>query len=419
MVRIPMDMTHRISISHSIELPFWIPIRSGEYSLPGNVIRKLSLRNDLWLVSIANIIDSRLDHPYEFVVDEIQVSDSEYLENITGGKAQYYHKRKMKTTAIRNTSLLPFEGLFSEEPGSDAWKEQVKKVIEGTHGSHTAERILDDLNELIDRYCVLISVNHRAEEVRHVSLYEALVRIFVTAEAEGVRYSFPTTFIVDMSKADLPFPPYCIPDDEKFDSFQKTLESLEQPAFHQLQWVRTLNHVREKRFQEALLSATQALEALAHNYLKVKGLPKKQIKKQGIASWICGLEDQLSDFFTSPDLTSEYLDYWVKVTCDSVARLWRLRNDVVHNEKVLTKRDIRTIDEGFVSLVNLRKFFLHVIDPDLITQEEEFASLLEEVQIERETDLSRTLTTLKYDWRREEDCYQEPVRSRDDDTPLE
>ncbi len=423
MVRIPFDKTHVITISYSIELPFWISIRSGEYKLPeipGMVRNKLTLRNDLWLVSTANIVDSRLISPYEFIVDETQVADRDYLNRITGENARYFHKRKMKTTAIRNVSLLPFEGVFSEKPGTDAWKKQVEEATTNAgHEPSMTEHILRDLNQLIDRYCAVLSMNDVAEEVRHVSSYETLVRVFVTAEAEGVKYAFPSKFIMDRSIADIPFPPYYIPDNDKFISFQEALESLEEPVFHQLQWIRTRNNLREKRYQEALLSATQTLEALAYKYLDEKQLPKNKIKAQGIAKWILDLEDELREFFAKPDLELDDLDYWVKVTCRDVARLWKLRNDVVHNERVLSDKDRRVIEEGITSMYNLRRFFLSHINQELLERELQFESLFERVPIEEETNQLRNITTLRFHWRRELDAYQNPVESYTDDSSLE
>lgn len=49
------DNTHDITVFLSIELPYWISIESGKYLL--NSKRELNLRNNLFLVSIGNIID--------------------------------------------------------------------------------------------------------------------------------------------------------------------------------------------------------------------------------------------------------------------------------------------------------------------------------------------------------------------------
>jgi hypothetical protein len=229
MVQLPIDKTHEITLTHSIELPFWIPIKSGEYKLPEN--KKIKVRNDLWLVSIANIVDDSLGHPYEFIVDETQISDREYLERITEGSAKYFHKKKMKSTITRNLVLLPFKGVFSAEPGSDAWKRQVQEAVLNSSSMSTIQRILDDTNEFIDYYSSLISVNHQAEEMRRVSSYETVLRIFATAKVRDLEYSYPTKVVPDYYMIDVPFPLFCIRDEDNLTLLQNTLESLEEPSF--------------------------------------------------------------------------------------------------------------------------------------------------------------------------------------------
>ena len=101
----------------SIELPFWIPIESGDYTLTNK--RILKLHNDFWLVSVGNIIDGPFDAPYEFIVNEIQVADQEYLERITGKAAKYYHKKKTKTTFTRAFTIAPTNEALSAQEGTE------------------------------------------------------------------------------------------------------------------------------------------------------------------------------------------------------------------------------------------------------------------------------------------------------------
>ncbi|MBY8997408.1 MAG: hypothetical protein KGD60_06735, partial [Candidatus Thorarchaeota archaeon] len=50
-----------------------------------------------------------------------------------------------------------------------------------------------------------------------------------------------------------------------------------------------------------------------------------------------------------PQLQSEFND---------AAKLWRLRNKVVHEQRVLTQTDVRIIMAGIKALTRLRHFFL-------------------------------------------------------------
>jgi hypothetical protein len=415
-MKVPIDKTHEITLTHSIELPFWIPIKSGEYKLPKN--KKIKIRNDLWLVSIANIVDDPLDYSYEFIVDETQISDDECLKRITEGRARYFHKKKMKSTIIRDLRLYPFEGVFSEEPGSDTWKEQVQKAAFSGSPMYRIQEMLDDTNEFIDYYSSLISVNHQAGEMRRVSLYETMLRIFITAKVDDLEYSYPTKVVPDYHMADLPFPLFCIRDENRLTSLRDALESIEEPSFHQRQWIITLNHLREKRHQESLLSASVTFEALVHNYLEVKKLKKPK----GLANWVTKpeLAKQLSEYFSSLNRAFEEVDYWTNWTCEKIAALWRLRNSVVHQRRILTKRDSQLIEEGITGLGNLRTFILNTVNPDLLDLEKKYESILEPVQIdEKQTEPLSNLVTIKFDWRREIDCYQNPVTTKMDDEKLD
>jgi hypothetical protein len=319
----------------------------------------------------------------------------------------------MKSTITRNLVLLPFKGVFSAEPGSDAWKRQVQEAVLNSSSMSTIQRILDDTNEFIDYYSSLISVNHQAGEMRRVSSYETVLRIFATAKVRDLEYSYPTKVVPDYYMIDVPFPLFCIRDEDNLTLLQNTLESLEEPSFHQLQWIKTLNHIREKRYQEALLSAAVTFEALVYNYLEVKGLERKK----GLAVWVTTLVEQLSGYFSKTYHQSKDVDFWARDTCDHVAKLWSLRNSVVHEKRILEKRDFQLIQNGITSLGKLRTFILNTVNPDLLDLEKKFASILEPVQIDEDPiDPLSQMVTLNFDWRRELDCYQNPVTVELDDS---
>ncbi len=407
----PFDYSHKITSVQSIELPFWIPIKSGEYTFPDR--QKISIRNDLWLVSVANLVDGPLTHQLEFVVDEIQVSDDEYLDEITEGNAQYYHKRKMKTTIVSNVVHIPPKGRITAEPGTESWKEQLRELGRGA-GQHMYNT-LRQINSFIDYYCSLISVNRNATEVRRVSSYETMVRVVINVEKDGAHYSFPTTFSPDLRMANLPFPLHRVRDDERLVSFHETLKNLDTPSFHQLQWIKTLNHEREQRYQEALLSASQTLESLVYEYITAKGLSKSRLKKIRMPKWVMEQVSLVKNYVSQIPNFPYPADSWAKVTCSGTVRLWRLRNDVVHRRRILTQKDHNSIRDGILNLGNLRACFLHYINPELLKLEDRFQSFLEQVEFSHEPqDYLGQLLTLKYEWRRELDDYQDSIKPVND-----
>ena len=86
-----------------------------------------------------------------------------------------------------------------------------------------------------------------------------------------------------------------------------------------------------------------------------------------------------------------------------------LRNKVVHNQKILTRVDFRDIRDGIESLGNLRSYFLNEINPNLLQLELQFESILDPVPIRREPiDPFGQRFTVKYEWRKELDCYENP-----------
>ena len=88
-----------ISVFLSIELPFWVSIESGVYSLDSGTDFKVC--NDYWLVATGNLVDGPFDKPFEYIVNETRVDDQDFLDRITGESGNYYHKKKMKTTFTR------------------------------------------------------------------------------------------------------------------------------------------------------------------------------------------------------------------------------------------------------------------------------------------------------------------------------
>jgi hypothetical protein len=407
----PFDYSHKITSVQTIELPFWIPIKSGEYTFPD--LQKIMIRNDLWLISVANLVDGPLTSQLEFVVDEIQVSDDEYLDELTEGHANYYHKRKMKTTIVSNVIHIPPKGRITAELGTESWKEQLHEL--GRGAGQYMQNTLRQINAFIDYYCSLISVNRNATEVRRVSSYETMVRVVMNIEKDGLHYSFPISFSPDLRMANLPFPLYRVRDDEKLVSFRETLKNLDAPSFHQLQWIKTLNHEREHRYQEALLSASLALESLVYEYIAAKGLSKSRLKKIGMEKWVMEQVDLVKDYVSQiPDFPHP-VDYWSGVTCSGTARIWRLRNDVVHQQRILTQNDYNSIRNDIINLGNLRACFLHYINPELLVLEDKFQSFLEHVEFSHEPqDYPGQLLTLKYEWRRELDNYQSPIKPAND-----
>ncbi len=396
-----LDQSHKITTEQSIELPFWIPIRSGEYTFPTR--QRIKIRNDLWLVSVANLVDGTSGTPFQFVVDETKVSDDEYLKVVTEGNAHYYHKTKMKTTVISNVVHLPPVGMITEEPGSEEWKKQILEVLHGAgQYMHNTLRLI---NQFIDYYCSIISVNNQANEVRRVSSYETMVRLIVNVEKDGVHYSYPSTFAPDLRMANLTHPLYRVRDDTILAKFREELETLDEPSFHQLQWVKTLNHQREQRYQEALLSASQTLEALVYSYMDAKGI--KELSKKGMAGFVMELSEPMSHFFSEFTEDAKLARYRSEGVCSKVANLWRLRNDVVHNQRIISRQDHYFISRGLKNLANLRRFLLHTINPKLVELENQFKKFLEPVLFSQELSMyPGQVVSLEHEWRREIDDYQ-------------
>ena len=385
-----LDKSNKIIVVLAIEMPFWIPIKSGEYSLKKNC--KVKIRNDLWYVSTANLVDGPLDQPFDHIVNEVQVDDKAFLERFTGKTAQYYHKKKMKTTFTRSSFYYPVKGRVTAQPFSKEWQHQINQLAFGwLQRQSVLEQFLNDINLFIDLYCTLIIPKNHSREVRRVNFYETMVNVLLDVKTEHLHYIYRTKIAPDMKMADVPYPSFRVTRPEILDLFRNTIQNLGEPAFHQLQWANTLNHNREKRFQEALVGAAVTLESLAYQYCSARNLSyEKETNGIGLAGWIREL--------SPPGLEEQ---------CEDVAKLWKLRIGFIHKRKLLSEKDIEAIKKGIKSLDQVRTYLLKTGDPDVLSLENRFSSFLEPFQQGQATsDSIGKLVAMEFGWRREKDHYQ-------------
>lgn len=389
-----LDTSIEIMVVLAIEMPFWIPIESGEYSPKKNC--KVKIRNDLWYVATANLVDGPIDQAFDYIVNEVQVDDNAFLERFTGKTAQYYHKKKMKTTFTRSLSFIPYRGKVTAQPISEEWQHQIIQVAFGLLEQQSKlEELLDDINLFIDHYCTLISPQNQSLEVRRVNYYETMVNVRLDVKTEHFHYIYRTKIAPDMKMSDVPFPPFRVCSDHDLDMFRRTIRDLKEPSFHQLHWFRALNHKREKRYLEALFDAAVTLETLVHLYLTpqypLKNDRERTIgKKRGLAGWVKDLKPQ--------GLTEEG---------GNVAELWKLRNEIIHEQKLLSEEDIQTIRKGIHSLGKVRAYLLKTVALDVLNLESKFSSFLEPIPQGRVTSgLVGKLVAMEFGWRREKDHYQ-------------
>ncbi len=386
--------TDDIDVIIAFELPFWIPIESGEYSLDDN--RIVRVNNDLWLVVTGNIIDGPHDTPFEYMVDETQVTDQKLIKHFFGNSAQYYHKEKMKTTLTRTFNITPKEGVISAEPRTESWEYQLETVVFSLINRKRYQDLLQDINSFIDLYCSYIETTNPVREVRNVSFYDIIVRALVTLKPQGTLILYPINIARDNKMMRIPQPSFRVQKKGNSDLFRRIILNHKTLTFHQLQWAKALNHNREKRYQEALLSGAIALESLIHQFLNARGIHHKneRIKEiHGTSRWLRNLE--------TPNLSEE---------CKDVAKLWDLRNDIVHEQKVFSENENRIITSGIKSLESLRDFFLQTIDPDLLKKEKMFASFLEGIPLgTTEREPIDGLAPITFGWRREKDHYQKVI----------
>jgi hypothetical protein len=399
MKEIELDPSKEIIIDLAIELPFWIPIKSGEYSLKGD--RSARIRNDLWLVSITNIVDGPVDQPFDHIVNEGQVTDKKFLQNLIRGHARYYHKRKMKTTFTRSLSIIPMKGAISAQPPSEVWQQQMSQLVFGLLQQQSRlEGFLDDINLFIDVYSTLINPQNPTREVRRVNFFETMVNVRMICKTEKYLGVIITKVTPDLKMAGLPFPAFRVKGNEKLSEFREIMRNLDGPAFHQLQWVKSLNYKREKRYQEGLIHTAITLESVVHLYLSAQGLSKKERKKvlkkaEGISGWLRELKPK--------GLVED---------CENVAELWKLRNKVVHEQKILLGNDIEQIQKGIQSFALVRTYLLHTGKSDVVELESKFSSFFEQVELGQAKGAKiGQMVQMKFGWRREKDCYQTLIDS--------
>ncbi len=207
-----LDTANSTAVSLAIELPYWIPIKSGEYPLQKN--RSIGVRNDLWLVSTDNIVDNPDPFP-DFIVNEEQVADRVFLEKITGDKSKYFHKRKMNTTFMRSRSVTPLKGIVSASPLSDDWvKQQEFAIFSILQQQSVIEEFLEDANLFIDLYSTLISPQNPTREIRQVSFYETIIHVRIICRTDSFHFENLTRISPDWKMIGMPYPPSRVKDHE-------------------------------------------------------------------------------------------------------------------------------------------------------------------------------------------------------------
>ncbi len=384
-----------ILVALAIELPFWIPLKSGFYNLPKD--RTLKIRNDLWMVSTGNIVDEPTGKFSDHIVNEDQVADDSYLEQLAGDGPRYFHKRKMKTTFTRSFSVPLAIGDIKADHLSEIWMQQIRRLVFGfLQEQEWLEELIKDVNTFIDLYSSLINPQNPSREVRRVSFFETMVNVrIVVFKKERPYVVFIERVSPDWATIELPFPACRVASHQKLNEFKDTIAGLDPPEFHQIQWIKALNDRREKQYQEALIHAAITLESLVHLYLSACGHSKKQRKRiveeaNGIPGWLERLQpDRLAD------------------ACNDAARLWRLRNRVIHNQKALTKRDHETIHRGIDSIGLVRMFLLQTGRPAQLCLETRFSGFLERIELGKAVDRRvGKMVPMKFGWRREKDCYK-------------
>lgn len=378
-----LDYSRTFFVAFAVELPFWISIESGKYKLPNG--RELNLRNDLWLLTLGNIVDDKPDDLGFLILNEKQINNQALHDRLVG-KSSHYHKRKMKTTLTRPIDIVPIKGALTAQPGTKEWSDQLETVVMKVVPFEKHQELLDDINSLLDYYVAIISPALTFGEVRRVSFYDVMLRIIINEQAGGTVYYYSLNQTPDIRMADIPYPPFKVRVKGHSERFRETLETLKAPAFHKLQWAQTINHMREGRFQEALLSSAIVLEALAYRYWS-----EKEMKgKKGMANWLRRLDHQ--------HFQKEF---------NAAADLWSLRNKVVHKQRALISKDIKVIMVGIRALGRLRKFFLKKLGPEMLKIEKDFSSFLEPTYLIASKNAIGKNVPVAIEWRREADHYEE------------
>jgi len=366
-----LDNSNEIIVSLAIEVPYWIPIKSGEYQLQNN--KSIKVRNDFWLVSTGNLVDNPDPFP-DFI--------------------------------SRSHSIIPLKGIITATPLSIEWEAQLENTIFGILQQQSKiEEFLEDTNLFISLYSALISPKNASREVRQVSFYETMIHVRIICRNDKYHFENLTRMSPDWKTVGHPYPPSRVKDQAALKTFKDTISTSGPPEFHQLEWMKTINYRREKQYQDALLHATITLEALAHIYL-AKSIPSRKNRKQviwnagGLAEWLLSLNIE-----------------GLKEESENVKQLRKLRNDVVHREKVLTDGDVEQVKSGIDSLTLVRSYLLQIGKPEILKLENKFTSFLDRVELGKAISSNvGQMVPLRFGWRKEKDCYQTisiPKESRD------
>jgi len=387
-----LDLKNQTDVYLAIELPYWIPLKSSDYILPNN--RTIKVRNDLWLVSSNNIVDTPNDFPPDIIVNEVQVEDEAFLEKKVVGEKQYFHKRKMRTTFSRPLTFTPTKRVVNAPSPSDEWIQQHTQAVFGILQQYTViEKFMEDANLFIDLYSTLISPQNPSREVRQVSFYESMIHVRMVCRTNKFHFEHLTRITPDWKMVDQPHPPSRVRDYSALKEFKETIRMSPPVTFHQLEWVKTMNYRREKRYQDALLHATITLESLAHQFMSAKRFSKKQRKKAlkpGLAKWLLSLEEMKE----------------LKDECDTIKKLRTLRNNVVHREYVLSEDDIQLVISGIDCLELVRTHLLKIGSPEILERENKFSSFLKPLELGMSigSNVGR-MVPMQFRWLKEKECY--------------
>jgi len=383
-----LDQSKSFGVILAVELPFWVSIESGEYNLPNE--QELKLRNDLWLLSIGNIVDDPPNMISFFIMNEEQIENQDILSRLIVD-SPHHHKRKMKTTLTCSLSIIPYKGTITANPNSDEWIRQIEKVTMNVVNHEKYHAFLQDINTFIDYYTTIIGPASTFGELRHVGFFDVKFRILLIIDNNGMRTLRSLTVTPDIRMADIPYPPFRVCKEGNSQRFREAIKKSNPPVFHQREWARILNHFREGRMQEALLSCAIVLEALSYAYWGKKAIQaRKEGIKRGIAGW---LRSRMH-----PKLQDEF---------DKTAELWDLRNVLVHDQPQLTEKDFQIIKAGIKTMGQLRPFFLQKIAPHEIDLRKEFAAFLEPTYMITADESVGKSVPIAIQWRREKDHYEE------------
>jgi hypothetical protein len=290
----------------------------------------------------------------------------------------------MKTTLTRPMEIIPKQGAITEKTGTPEWIGQVEMVLGTTIPFEKHIEMLADINSLIDYYVSIINPVLSFGDVRRVGLFDVMFRVLIQVKADAATYLHTLRYTHDIKTANLPYPPYKVKVKGDSKRFKEAMLISNTPAFHQIQWAQVINHIREERPREALLSCAILLEALAYQYWT-----EKERGKKGMALFLRSLDH--------PTLQNEFND---------AANMWSLRNKVVHKQHVLIQEDVMIIMAGIRALSKLRSFFLEKIGSEMLKIGKKFTKFLEPIHPVPVKEPVGKFMPLKIEWLREEDHYE-------------